>query len=166
MDFVFTQNFLRGFGVRLNDRGIRIATVNINASREAFRSQLLDMASTVLNLYWDYVSASDELKLREHALAITQKFRDDTKYEISVGAIAGVELPRAEAEVASRRQDVVIAQANLRQRAVSLKDALSHTRRSGPRSRGDHPARPHRGPRVRVSAASARTGGHRDGQAA
>lgn len=126
MDFVFRQNFLQGFGTRLNSRGIRIAAVNINASREAFRAQLLNMASTVLNLYWDYVSASDELKLREHALAITEKFRDDTKYEISVGAIAGVELPRAEAEVASRRQDVVIAQANLRQRAVLLKDALSH----------------------------------------
>ncbi len=126
MDFILRQNFLQGFGTRLNNRGIRIAGVNIAAARESFRAQLLNVVTNVLNLYWDYVAAGDELKLREHALAVTEKFRDDTKYEISVGAIAGVELPRAEAEVASRRQDVVIAQADVRQRAVLLKDALSH----------------------------------------
>ena len=85
------------------------------------------MVVTVLNLYWDYVGARDQLKLRQRALAITEKFLADTKYEISVGALAGVELPRAEAEVASRRQDVVIAQNTVRQRAIVLKDALSHT---------------------------------------
>jgi hypothetical protein len=39
--------------------------------------------------------------LRQSALEITQKFVDDTKYEISVEALAGVELPRAEAELFS-----------------------------------------------------------------
>jgi outer membrane protein len=67
------------------------------------------------------------LKARLNALEITQKFVDDTKYEISVGAIAGVELPRAEAELATRRQDVSVAQATVRQQAIQLKDALSHT---------------------------------------
>jgi outer membrane protein TolC len=73
------------------------------------------------------VGARDQLKLRERAFAITEKFRDDTKYEISVGALSGVELPRAEAEVASRRQDVVIARNNMTQRAILLKEAISHT---------------------------------------
>jgi outer membrane protein len=127
MEVTLRQNLLQGFGVKLNNRGIRIADVNRVASRESFRSQLLDLVVTVLNLYWDYVGARDQLKLREHALALTEKFRDDTKYEISVGALAGVELPRAQADVARRRQDVVIAQAAVRQRAILLKEALSHT---------------------------------------
>jgi outer membrane protein len=127
MELTVRQNFLQGFGVKLNNRGIRIADINRAAARESFRSLLLDMTVTVLNLYWDYVGARDELKLRQHALAITEKFLADTKYEISVGALAGVERPRAEAEVASRRQDVVIAENTMRQRAILLKDALSHT---------------------------------------
>ena len=126
MDLILKQNLLSGFGTKLNSRGIRIAGVNVIAARESFRAQLLNLVASVLNLYWDYVAASDELKLRRHALEITDKFLEDTKYEISVGAIAGVELPRAQAEVASRRQDVVIAEANMRQKAVQLKDALSH----------------------------------------
>src|SRR4051794_3030800 len=127
MELTLRQNFLQGFGVKLNNRGIRIAGINVAASRETFRSQLLDLVVMVLNLYWDYVASRDELKLRERALEITEKFLADTKYEISVGALAGVELPRAEAEVASRRQDVVIAQSTVRQRAILLKDVLSHT---------------------------------------
>jgi outer membrane protein len=127
MEVAIRQNFLEGFGVKLNNRGIRIADINRATARESFRSLLLDMVVTVLNLYWDYVGAREELKLRERALAITEKFLADTKYEISVGALAGVERPRAEAEVASRRQDVVIAQNTVRQRAILLKDALTHT---------------------------------------
>ncbi len=126
MDFILRQNFLQGFGTKLNNRGIRIAAINIAAARESFRAELLNQVTSVLNLYWDYVAARDELKLREHALEITEKFRDDTKYEISVGALAGVELPRAEAEVAGSRQDVIIAQANVRQKSVLLKNALTH----------------------------------------
>jgi outer membrane protein TolC len=127
MDLTFRQPLLKGFGVRLNDRGIRIAAINAIASRETFRSQLLNLVVSVTNLYWDYAAACDELRLRQSALEVTQKFVDDTKYEISVEALAGVELPRAEAELSARRQDLTIAQAVMRQRAVQLKEALSHT---------------------------------------
>lgn len=126
-ELTIRQNFLQGFGVALNNRGIRIADINRAAARESFRAQLLDIVVQVLNLYWDYTTAREELKVRERSLAITQKFLEDTKYEISVGALAGVELPRAEAEVANRRQDVAIAQNTVRQKAILLKEALSHT---------------------------------------
>jgi outer membrane protein len=127
MALVYQQPLLQGFGFRLNDRGIRIAQINTVASREMFRSQLVNLVVSVTNLYWQYASSRDELKLRQRALDITQKFREDTQYEISVGALAGVELPRAEAEVSSRRQDLTIAQATMRQFATQLKEALSHT---------------------------------------
>jgi outer membrane protein len=121
------QPLLQGFGTKLNDRTIRIAKINTSASRERFRSQLLDLCASVLNLYWDLVNARDELQVRRQALEITQKFYDDTKYEISVGAIASFELSRAEAEVATRRQDVIIGQDTVQQRAIALKQVLSHT---------------------------------------
>ena len=127
MSLVLRQPLLQGFGFRLNDRGIRIAQINAVASREVFRAQLADLVASVTNLYWQYANSRDELKLRQRALEFTQKFREDTQYEISLGALAGVELPRAEAEVASRRQDLTIAEAAMRQNATLLKEALSHT---------------------------------------
>jgi outer membrane protein TolC len=88
---------------------------------------LQDLVVSVTNLYWDYAGSREELRLRQNALEITQKFVDDTKYEISVEALAGVELPRAEAELAARRQDLIIAQATMQTHAVQLKEALSRT---------------------------------------
>lgn len=119
------HNLLRGFGVKLNERFIRIAEINKVASRETFRSQLLDLTATVLNLYWDLVSAQDELKVRQSALEMTQKFLEDTQKEITAGALPRVELPRAQAEASSRRQDVIVAQFNVHQRENLLKNDLT-----------------------------------------
>lgn len=126
--YLYVQHYLaQGLGIALNTRYIRIAKLNEGASHQAYRSQLLDLVANVLNLYWDVVSSNDELKARQLAVDIAQKFYEDTQNEIKIGVLAGVELPRAQVEVASRRQDLLIAEATLRQRETSLKDALMRT---------------------------------------
>jgi outer membrane protein TolC len=127
MDIAIQHSLLRGRGVKVNDRGIRIAKINTGASLESFRSQLLDLVANVLNSYWDLVSASEEWKARQRSEENAQKFYADTQKEIAVGAIPRVELSRAAAEVAGRRQDLVVAEANLRQRENALKDFLVRT---------------------------------------
>ena len=121
------HNLLQGFGVKLNNRFIRIAQINVTASRDVFRSQLLDLAASVMNLYWDLVSANDELRVRQRALEVTQQFYEDTRREVEVGAIPRVQLPRAEAEFSGRRQDLSIARQAVSQQATLLKEAISHT---------------------------------------
>jgi len=127
MSVALRHNLLQGFGVKLNNRFIRIAQINTVASRETFRSQLLDLTAGVLNLYWDLVSANDELKVRQSALEMTEKFLRDTQTEIAAGAMPQVELPRAQAEAAGRRHDVVVAQFEVSHRENMLKDALVRT---------------------------------------
>jgi outer membrane protein len=127
MSLYFRHNLLQGFGVKLNNRLIRIAQINVVASREVFRSQLLDLAASVISLYWNLVSANDELRVRQRALEATQKFYEDTRHEVAVGAIPRVQLPRAEAEFSGRRQDLSIAQQGVGQQATLLKEAISHT---------------------------------------
>ena len=127
MDFTIRQPLLQGFGIKLNDRGIRIAQVNTTASQELFRVSLVNLVTNVLNQYWSYVSASDEVQARRRALQFTQKFYEDTQKEITAGSIPRVELPRAEAELARRRQDVVISEQSLALQAVSLKSLLTRT---------------------------------------
>src|ERR1019366_5958709 len=76
----------------------RIAQINVVGSRETFRSQLLDLTASVLNLYWDLVGANDELKVRQGALDMAQMFFEDTQKEIPAGPMPQVQLPRAKAE--------------------------------------------------------------------
>ena len=127
MDVSFRHSLLQGFGVSLNDRGIRIAKLNTGGSLESFRSQLLDLVANVLNGYWDLVSAGDEYRARQRSQENTQRFFEDTQKEIAAGAIPRVELSRAAAEVATRRQDLVVSQANLRLRENALKEMLVRT---------------------------------------
>jgi outer membrane protein len=119
------HNFLQGFGVGVNSRFIRVAEKQIGAASETFRSQLLNLIASVLNLYWDLVTNNEDLKVRQRALDAAQKFLDDTKQQIGLGVIAKVELYRAEAELSQRRQELDISQATVRQQELLLKNALS-----------------------------------------
>ncbi|HLJ18151.1 MAG TPA: TolC family protein [Bryobacteraceae bacterium] len=119
------HQFLQGFGAAVNSRYIRVAQKNIGLARETFRSQLLNLVAHVLNLYWDLVSADDELKVRQHSLDIAQKFYEDTKKEIELGTVAKFEIYPAEAEVETRRREIAITQASVAQQEISLKNALS-----------------------------------------
>ncbi len=94
------------------------------------------MAANTLNLYWALVSANDELKARQRALEVTRQFADQTKYEIGLGAMARYQLPRAEAEAETRRQDLILAEAAVRQREDQLK--LQITRREDPAIEAAH----------------------------
>ncbi len=119
------HSLLQGFGVAVNRRFITVAEKQVGASRETFRSQLLNLVASVLNLYWDLVADDDDLKVRQRALEAAQKFREDTRKQIELGAIARVERLRPEADYSARRQELEISQATVRQQENLLKTAMS-----------------------------------------
>lgn len=119
------HNFLQGFGKAVNARDITVHEMGIALSRETFRSQLSNLVANVLNLYWDLVSGQDEMRVRQRALEAAQKTLEDTKKQIELGVVARVESYRAEAGVSTRRQELEIARANLRQQELLLKNSLS-----------------------------------------
>ncbi len=123
--FYAQHNFLSGFGNKVNSRFIRVAQSNAAASRETFRSQLLDLVANTLNLYWGLVASNDSVKARQRALDVAQKFYEDTKTEIQIGAVARVDIYRAEAEVATRKQELSIAQTAVGEQEDLLKNAIS-----------------------------------------
>jgi outer membrane protein len=119
------HNFLQGFGKAVNARDITVHELGLTASRETFRSQLLNLVANVLNLYWDLAASQDEMKVRQRALEAAQKTLNDTTKQIELGVVARVEAYRAQAGVSTRRQELEIAQANLRQQELLLKNVLS-----------------------------------------
>ncbi|MES1257225.1 MAG: TolC family protein [Acidobacteriota bacterium] len=126
-DIYFRHNLLKGFGVKLNSRSIRIAQMNVRGSAEVFRSEVIDLVASVSHLYWDLVTANDVTKARQAAVDIAQKFYEDTKARIGAGALAPIELPRAAAELASRQEDLLIAQTTARQQENRLKEAFTRS---------------------------------------
>jgi outer membrane protein TolC len=44
--------------------------MNVGLAQETFRSQLLNLVATVLNLYWDLVGDNEDLKARRLTLGV------------------------------------------------------------------------------------------------
>src|SRR5262249_48898945 len=100
------HNFLNGFGRSVNSRFIRVAEKNRVAANVTFRSQLDVLVQNVVNLYWDMSASGDDLRARRLALQISQKFLEDTQRQINLGAVAKVDIFRAQSDFSSRQQDV------------------------------------------------------------
>jgi outer membrane protein TolC len=119
------HNLLQGFGSGVNGRFIRVAQKNIQAAQETFRSQLLNVVSNVLNLYWDLVTDDADLAVRQRAVDQAQKFYDDTRKQIELGVVPRFEASRAQSNVTNSRQLLAIAQATAQQQENLLKNAIS-----------------------------------------
>jgi outer membrane protein TolC len=122
-----SHNFLRGFGTAVNGRFISVAEKNVQGAQETFRSQLLNVVTNISNLYWDLVTDSDDLAVRQRAVDQAQKFYDDTRQQIELGVVPRFEASRAQSGLTNSRQQLAIAQASEQQQENLLKNALSRT---------------------------------------
>ena len=125
LDLYITQNLLQGFGIAVNNRNIRVAKNNTKVSTLQLKRQVVTTISAVLNLYWDLVSFNEDVRIKEQALATAQKLHEDNKNQVALGALPGIEVTRAAAEVSSTKEDLLIAQTNVAQQETILKNALS-----------------------------------------
>jgi outer membrane protein TolC len=120
-----SQNLLQGFGASVNNRYIRIARNNSRVSDLQLKQQVATTVSAVLNLYWDLVAFNEDVRLKRLALDAARQLYEDNKKELAAGAIAAIEVTRAQAEIPARAEDVLIAETNLLQQEIVLKNALS-----------------------------------------
>ena len=119
------QQLLNGFGYRANAKFIRIAQNDLRISNSVFRQQVITTVAQVLNLYWDYLSYKENVRVTEQALAFSEKLLSDNKRQVEIGTLAPIEVVRAESEVASDQQNLIVAQTSLQQQAELIKTALS-----------------------------------------
>ncbi len=120
-----TQPLLRGFGIELNRRFIRIAQNGRKISDNVFRYQASITVSGVIRLYADLVSLNEDLKVKQDTLATAQRLEEDNRNKVEQGTLAPIELTRAQAQVAAARQDLATSDGFLRQQELILKSVLT-----------------------------------------
>ncbi len=119
------QRLLQGFGLGPNMRFIRIAKNNREISDVSFRNQVIATVSQIQNIYWDLVNAYEDVKVRERSLALANKTLSDNRKQVEIGTLAPIEITRAEAEVATRQQELIVAQTNLQLQQLLIKNAVT-----------------------------------------
>ena len=119
------QHLLSGFGFGPNLRFIRIARNNREISDVAFRGQVIATVSQIQNIYWDLVNAFEDVKVKERSLEVAEKTLSDDREQVKIGAIAPMEVMKAESEESSRNQDLLLSQNGLKLQELLMKNAIT-----------------------------------------
>jgi outer membrane protein len=119
------QHLLAGFGFGPNMRFIRIAHTNREISDVAFRAQVIATVSQIQNIYWDLVNAYEDVKVKERSLELAEKTLSDDREQVRIGAIAPMEVMKAEAQEATANQDLLLSQNELQLQELLIKNAVT-----------------------------------------
>ncbi len=127
-----TQPLLRGFGLSLNRRYIRIAGNEQRIASLLFRQQLTATVYGVIRLYTDYVALCEDQKVKQESVALAEKLYADVKAQVDEGTAAPIELTRASAQVFSTRQDLITATGLRDEEEAVLKSVLTRSGNEDP----------------------------------
>jgi outer membrane protein TolC len=127
MALSINQHLLQGFGRSVNGRDITIAKNDRELSDLVFRQQIITTVSAAVNLYYDLVTLRENQKVRDDALAISQKLLADNKTRVGIGALAPIEIVRSNAEVARDQQALIDAETQVLEQEVIVKNFITRS---------------------------------------
>jgi len=121
----FQQQLLNGFGRSINTRNIRIANNNRKIADWAFTQQAITTVTNTITAYWELVFARGNVKVQEQAVTVAEKLYNDNRKQLEIGTMAPLDVTRAESELATNRQNLIVAQTLHLQDQQALKNFIS-----------------------------------------
>jgi len=92
-----------------------------------FRQQVISTVYSVVRMYWDLVSLSEDVRVRKEAIASAEQLLRDTEESAGAGVLASIDVTRARAQIARRRRDLLVAESPARQQSELIKDYLTRS---------------------------------------
>ncbi len=120
-----SQPLLKGFGYRANAASLRIAKNDLKVSDSVFRQQVITTVAAVVNLYSDLLYYRDNVRVAQEAVNYAQKLLADNKRQVEIGTLAPIEVVRAESELATDEQNLIVAQTSYQQQQELIKTAIA-----------------------------------------
>jgi outer membrane protein TolC len=115
-----TQALLQGYGLDVNLASLRQARVDVLTSEYELRGFAESLVAQVEEAYWDYALTQRNIEIFTQSLELAQQQLRETEERIRVGKLADIERAAAEAEVALRREDLIIANSTLATSRLTL----------------------------------------------
>lgn len=119
------QHLLQGWGLAVNRRFLTITQDQKRSTQESFRQQIEFTVSQIEDIYWDLVSAYEDVKVKERSLALDQKTLSDNKKQVEIGTLAPISVVQAESAVATDQQNLLTSQTTLLFEQLLMKNAIS-----------------------------------------
>src|SRR5438093_4917586 len=110
----FTQPLLRNAGMEVNRTFTRIAQNNAKVEEHVFSDRVLTVIATVEQTYREVVFTNENLKVAQAALKAAEELLASNRAKAKVGVMSVVDVLQAEATVASRVEQVLVADKAIR----------------------------------------------------
>jgi outer membrane protein len=119
------QQLLAGRGRFVNRRNILITENNRKIADLAFAQQAITTVTSTINAYWELVYARENVNVQKQAVTVSEKLFNDNKKQLEIGTMAPLDVTRAESELATDHQNLIVAQTTQLQDELVLKNFIS-----------------------------------------
>ena len=120
-----SQPLLAGAGRFINRRNMIIAENNRKIADLAFAQQAITTTTNTITAYWELAYARENVKVQQQAVTVSEKLYSDNKKQLDIGTMAPLDVTRAESELATDRQNLIVAQTTQLQDELVLKNYIS-----------------------------------------
>lgn len=120
LDVSITQSLLRGFGLDVNLAALRQAEARYEASHHELGAFAAALVADVEATYWRLTGARVRLKVLERGVESATQERDLQRSRVQAGLLPPLDLAAIEAELATRRQALVEAEAEVASAGLEL----------------------------------------------
>jgi hypothetical protein len=91
----------------------------------AFAQQAITTVTNTITAYWELVYARQNVDVQQQAVTVAEKLYNDNKKQLEIGTMAPLDVTRAESELATDHQNLIVAQTAQLQQEQTLKNAIS-----------------------------------------
>jgi outer membrane protein len=119
------QPLLKNFWIDSSRLSIRLAKNQLKSSEQGLRLQIITSITAVENAYYELIYAKDNVKVQEGALNIAQTQLDQDRQRVQIGTMAQLDVQQDEAQVATSRANLIVAQYTLVAAQNTLKNLLT-----------------------------------------
>jgi outer membrane protein TolC len=109
----YNQPLLRNWGIDNVRQQVLISTKNREISDVALRETIAVTTRTVRNAFWDLAYTIASLGVQQQSLDLAQESLRETRARVEIGTTPPIDIVQAEAEVARRREAVIVAQGQI-----------------------------------------------------
>jgi outer membrane protein TolC len=117
----FTQPILRNRKIDANRAAIRTNEISQQIAELNLSAAEVSVLADVRNAYWELSYARQAVEAAQQSLELATKLVTDNRSRVEIGTMAPIDVVQARAEEATRRQQLVTAQATLRNNELALK---------------------------------------------
>jgi outer membrane protein TolC len=121
LDVQVTQALLRDRGREANLVRLRQAVIDTRVSQHELRAVAETLLAGVELAYWECVLAREKIGIYTRSLAVAEQQIKEVREKIGVGKLAELELAASEAEVASKREQLITARGDLAKRLLDFR---------------------------------------------